>query len=98
MAALAAGSPTSEEKKVSKLEIIIGSRNERGIPSASFCEDIGDFLRTSSLELDDLLQRQHELLSKYKFMDQHMQKNKVRSRVVFACVAARGRGGACVRL
>ena len=79
-------SPTAEEKKVSKLEVLIGSRNERGIPAALFVDDIGAFIVEKTLELDDVLQRQHELLSKYKFMETHMQKNKVGRRAALRCV------------
>ena len=82
-------SPTADEEKVSKLEVLIGSRNERGIPAALFVDDIGAFIVEKTLELDDVLQRQHELLSKYKFMETHMQKNKVGRRAALRCVGAK---------
>eukprot|EP00941_MAST-03F_sp_MAST-3F-sp1_P001404 g1404.t1 len=65
-------------EKVMKHITIQSEQNSRGIPKVRFIEDVETFLRDNGLTLEVTFQYLNELLSKYRFMEMHMQKTKAK--------------------
>lgn len=58
-------------------EKIVGDRNERGIPSSVFVENVEQFLSSLSLSsIEPLIGAHQQLYSKYKFMEANLLKSK----------------------
>lgn len=67
----------SNEALASLSEKIIGERNERGIPSTVFIEDVAKFLSEIGISaIEPLIGAEQQLYSKYKFMEANLSKSR----------------------
>lgn len=68
----------SQQNEVENLtEKIIGGRNERGIPSAVFIENVEKFLSDLNISsIEPLIGAEQQLYSKYKFMEANLMKSR----------------------
>jgi prefoldin subunit 5 len=74
----AEGSRNPVAVKVMKCITVEDEKSRSGIPKVRFVEDVDDFLTRNGLTLEVAFQYLNELLSKYRFMEIHMQKKKLK--------------------
>ena len=74
---MASAESISKEVLASLSEKIVGERNERGIPSAVFIENVAEFLKEIGIStIEPLIGAEQQLYSKYKFMETNLAKSR----------------------